>query len=420
VGFLSGLIPAFYLSSFKPIVVLKGNKINEQGVFNLRKALVVIQFTISIILISGACIIYQQVNYIQDAKLGLNKNQVLILKDYGALSRATADACKNALMQIPGVKDAAISDGVVGGQNWTTSLSVKGSKNTQLINFISVGYDYLDVTGIQLKEGRGFSADFPADTVNFTSNGQLEEDLGGIILNEKAVKDLGVPSPSIGQRILWSTDGDTSYYMKLVGVTKDFHFASFKSEIKPFAFIVNPRRIANLTIKLSTQNLSSTLTQIENAWKTFAPDRPIQYSFLDETFAQLYKSEANFQKVFIVLVILSIVIACLGLFGLSTFAAEQRTKEIGIRKVLGASVTGIATMLSKDFLKLVIISIFIATPLAYLFMHKWLQDYAYRIEISGWIFLITGILAVLIALITMSFQAIKAAVANPVKSLSME
>jgi len=420
VGFLSGLIPAFYLSSFKPIVVLKGNKINEQGVFNLRKALVVIQFTISIILISGACIIYQQVNYIQDAKLGLNKNQVLILKDYGALSRATADACKNALMQIPGVKDAAISDGVVGGQNWTTSLSVKGSKNTQLINFLSVGYDYLDVTGIQLKEGRGFSADFPADTVNFTSNGQLEEDLGGIILNEKAVKDLGVPSPSIGQRILWSTDGDTSYYMKLVGVTKDFHFASFKSEIKPFAFIVNPRRIANLTIKLSTQNLSSTLTQIENAWKTFAPDRPIQYSFLDETFAQLYKSEANFQKVFIVLVILSIVIACLGLFGLSTFAAEQRTKEIGIRKVLGASVTGIATMLSKDFLKLVIISIFIATPLAYLFMHKWLQDYAYRIEISGWIFLITGILAVLIALITMSFQAIKAAVANPVKSLRME
>jgi putative ABC transport system permease protein len=154
--------------------------------------------------------------------------------------------------------------------------------------------------------------------------------------------------------------------MKVVGVAKDFHFASFKSEIKPFAFIVNPRRIANLTIKLSTQNLSSTLKQIENTWKTFAPDRPVQYSFLDETFAQLYKSESNFQKIFIVLVILSIVIACLGLFGLSAFAAEQRTKEIGIRKVLGASVAGIATMLSKDFLKLVIISIFIATPLAYL------------------------------------------------------
>jgi putative ABC transport system permease protein len=256
--------------------------------------------------------------------------------------------------------------------------------------------------------------------VNFTSNGQLEEDLGGIILNEKAVKDLGVPSPSIGQRVLWSTDGDTSYYMKIVGVAKDFHFASFKSEIKPFAFIVNPRRIANLTIKLSTQNLSSTLKQIENTWKTFAPERPIQYAFLDETFAQLYKSESNFQKVFIVLVILSIVIACLGLFGLSAFAAEQRTKEIGIRKVLGASVAGIVTMLSKDFMRLVIISIFIATPLAYLFMHKWLQDYAYRIEISGWIFLITGVLAVLIALITMSFQAIKAAVVNPVKSLRTE
>ncbi|HEX5154424.1 MAG TPA: ABC transporter permease [Parafilimonas sp.] len=419
-GFLAGLIPAFYLSSFKPIIVLKGNKINEKGVFNLRKALVVLQFTISIILISGACIIYQQVNYIQDAKLGLNKDQVLILKDYGALSRATADACKNALMQIPGIKNAATADGVVGGQNWTNYMSAKGSKNAQLVNFLSVGYNYLDVTGIQLKEGRGFSADFPADTMNFTSNGQLEEDIGGIILNEKAVKDLGVPSPSIGQRVLWGSDGDTSYYMKIVGVAKDFHFASFKNEIKPFAFIVNPRRTANLTIKLSTQNLSSTLKQIENTWKTFAPDRPIQYSFLDETFARLYKSESNFQKIFIVLVILSIVIACLGLFGLSAFAAEQRTKEIGIRKVLGASVAGIAAMLSKDFLKLVIISIFIATPLAYLCMHKWLQDYAYRIEISGWVFLVTGVLAVLIAVITMSFQAVKAAVANPVESLRTE
>lgn len=420
IGLLSGLVPAFYLSSFKPIIVLKGNKINERGVFNLRKALVVLQFTISIVLISGACIIYKQVNYIQDAKLGLNKDQVLILKDYGALSKPTANAFENALRQIPGVRDAATADGVVGGQNWTNGMNLKGSKNSQLINFLSVGYDYLDVTGIKLKEGRGFSADFPADTLTTVSNFQLEEDIGSIVLNEKAVKDLGVPSPAIGQRILWGNDGDTNYYVRIVGVAKDFHFASFKSEIKPFAFVVIPGRVANLTIKLSAQNLSSTLRQIENTWKNFVPGRPVQYSFLDETFARLYKAEANFQKIFIVLVLLSIVIACLGLFGLSAFTAEQRTKEIGIRKVLGASVTGIATMLSKDFLKLVIISIFIATPLAYLAMNKWLQDYAYRVHVSWWIFLVAGILAVVIAVITISFQAIKAAVANPVKSLRTE
>ena len=420
IGLLAGLVPAFYLSSFRPIIVLKGGKINERSVFTLRKALVIIQFTISIALIAGVMIIYQQVKYIENAKLGLNKEQVLILKSYSALSRATANSLENSLKQIRGVKDVATSDGVVGGQNWTNGMSVKGSQNSQLINFLSVGYDYLNVLGIQIKEGRGFSPDFPADTLTNVSNFQLEEDIGSVILNEKAVKDLGVPSPVIGQRILWSTDGDTSYYLKLIGVAKDFHFASFKSEIKPFAFIMNPYRRDYLNIKLSTQNLSATIRQIEDKWKTFAPDRPIQYSFLDETFARLFKAEANFQKVFVVLVVLSIVISCLGLFALAAYTAEQRTKEIGIRKVLGASVAGIIAMLTKDFLKLVIISILIASPLAYLAMNKWLQDYAYRIQIEWWVFLIAGLVAVLIAIITISFQAIKAALANPVKSLRAE
>jgi putative ABC transport system permease protein len=420
IGILAGLVPAIYLSSFRPVIILKGNKTNEKGVFNLRKALVVLQFTISIALIAGSLIIYQQVNYIQSAQLGLNKEQVVIIRGYGALTAPQKVSFQNTLLQIPGVKDAATADGVIGGQNWTTSLNVKGSKNEQLINFLSVGYDYLNVLDIKLKEGRGFSPDFPADTMTDVSNGKLEEDLGSIILNEKAVKDLGVPSPLIGQRIQWGSDGDTIYYAKLIGVAKDFHFASFKNEIKPFAFVAIPRRADNLTVKLSTQNLSATLNQIENKWKSFAPDKPFQYYFLDETFAQLYKAETNFQKVFIVLVMLSIVIACLGLFGLSAFTAEQRTKEIGIRKVLGASVAGITTMLSKDFLKLVVISIFIASPLAYFAMNKWLQNYAYRIQINWWIFLIAGIVAALIAIVTISFQSIKAAIANPVKSLRTE
>jgi len=345
---------------------------------------------------------------------------VLILKSYSSLSRATANSFENSLKQINGVKDVATSDGVVGGQSWTNDMSVKGSENSQLINFLSVGYDYLKVLGIQIKKGREFSPDFPADTLTNVSNFQLEEDIGSVILNEKAVKDLGVPSPVIGQRILWNTDGDTSYYLKLIGVTEDFHFASFRNEIKPFAFVMVPNRRDYLTIKLSTQNLSATMEQIENKWKVFAPDRPIQYSFLDETFAQLYKAEANFQKVFVVLVALSIVIACLGLFALAAYTAEQRKKEIGIRKVLGASVAGITGMLTKDFVKLVIISILIASPLAYLAMNKWLQDYTYRIQIEWWVFLIAGLVALLIAIITISFHAIKAAIANPVKSLRTE
>jgi putative ABC transport system permease protein len=318
------------------------------------------------------------------------------------------------------VKNAATSDGVVGSQNSTLRLNVKGSNNGAVVNFLYIGYDFLNVLDIQLKEGRNFSPDFPADTLSGVSNKALEQDIGSIILNETAVKDLALPSPIIGQRLQWSNDGNTSHYVKVIGVVKDFHFASFRKEIKPFAFVTNPRRVNNLTVKLATQNIPTIIQQIEIKWKLFAPERPIEYFFLDETFAQLYKEETNFQKLFIVLAVLSIVIACLGLFGLAVFTAQQRTKEIGIRKVLGASVASITTMLSKDFLELIIISIVIATPLAWWAMHAWLQNYAYRIQINGWIFSVAALLSVIIAMITVSFQAIKAAIANPVKSLRTE
>ncbi len=418
IGTLAGLFPAVYLSSFKPVAVLKGGRIAEKtSIFTLRKSLVVIQFTISIALIAGSLIIYKQVQYIHAAKLGLNKDQVLVIRDIGALSRTTSGTFRDALLQIPGVKNAAIADGAIGGQNWTNGLTVKGTSNNQLVNFLSVGYDYLKVLGIQIKEGRGFSPDFPADTLTNIGNGTLEQDIGGIILNEKALQDLGIKSPAIGRQLLWGSDGDTSYYVHIIGVAKDFHFASFKNGIKPFAFVNIPERASNLTVKLATQNIAGTLRQIENEWKKLSPDRPLQYFFLDETFTQLYKAEANFQKLFLVLVILSIVIACLGLFGLAAFTAERRTKEIGIRKVLGASVARITAMLSIDFLKLVIVSIVIATPLAWWAMSKWLQHYAYRIVITGEVFLVAGILSIAIAVLTVSFQAINAAVKNPVRSL---
>jgi putative ABC transport system permease protein len=421
IALVAGIFPALYLSSFKPIAVLKGFKLNERRTLSLRKTLVVLQFTISIALIIGALIISQQMHFIQSTKLGLDKEQVIVVKNTGFLSSTDGNAFQNTALQIPGIKKIATSDGVVGGQNWTNSMNLKGSKNSQLINFLSVSDDFLNVLGIEIKEGRGFSSKFAADTMNNgIPKGPLDQNIGSIVLNETAVKDLEIPIPAVGKQLLWNNDGDTMYYVTIIGVAKDFHFASFRNEIKPFAFVNNPRRRDNFTIKLSTDNIKVTLAQLGNNWNKFSPDRPFQYTFLDETFSKLYQSEARFQKVFISLVILGILIACLGLLGLATFAAQQRIKEIGIRKVLGASVTNVVSLLSKDFLKLVIIALIIAIPVAWFVMNKWLQDFAYRINIVWWVFPLAGIIAILIAFFTISFQAIKAAIANPVKSLRTE
>jgi putative ABC transport system permease protein len=224
----------------------------------------------------------------------------------------------------------------------------------------------------------------------------------------------------VGKQIQWGSDGDTSYYLNVIGVTNDFHFTSFRHEIKPFAFVVNPNREWYYTIKLSTDNIKGTLAQLENSWQKFSPERPFDYAFLDDTFSKLYQAENRFQKVFISLVILGIIIACLGLFGLATFAAQQRIKEIGIRKVLGASVSNVVGLLSKDFLKLVLIALIIAIPVTWFAMNNWLQDFAYRINVEWWVFILGGFIAILIAFFTISFQAIKAALANPVKNLRTE
>lgn len=421
VGIVAGVFPAIYLSSFKPIAVLKGLKLKEKGTLSLRKTLVVVQFTISIVLIIGALIISRQMNFIQSAKLGLDKEQVVIVKNARNLSLADRNSFQNAVLQIPGVKKISLSDGVVGGLNWTTGLNLKGSDNSQLVNFLSVGNDYTDVLGLQLKEGRGFSSTYPADTLNNgIPNGPLEQNIGGIILNERAVNDLGIKSSAIGQQLEYGRDGDTVYYVTVVGVAKDFHFTSFKNEIKPFAFFNNPRRADNFTLKLATDNIQGTLAQLESKWKEFSLDRPFEYTFLDETFSKLYQSESRFQKVFISLVILGIIIACLGLLGLATFAAQQRVKEIGIRKVLGASVANVVGLLSKDFLKLVCVALVLAVPIAWFAMNKWLQEFVYRINIEWWVFVVAAVIALLIAFLTICSQAIKAAISNPVKSLRSE
>ena len=411
-GTIAGFFPAIWLSSFKPIDTLKDLKFNHRGVLGLRKVLVVIQFTISTGLIIGALVIAMQMRFIGSAKLGLNKDQVIVVKNAWVLSDADKDAFQHSVLQIRGVKGIATADGVLGGQNWTMKLRLQGSQNSQFVNFLSVSDDFLDVLSIQLKEGRSFSAKFPSDIRRNVPDTQSNQIMGSIILNETAVKALGVPEPVIGKNIFWGEN-----YLKVIGEVKDFYFESFHTEVKPFAFVKIPIRTGNFTIKFSPRDTRTTLIGLENTWKRFSSERPFEYLFLNDTYAKLYASENHFQTLFTGLVVLGIIIACLGLFGLVAFAAQQRKQEIGIRKVLGASVVQIVKLISKDFLMLVLIAFIIAAPIAWFCMDKWLQDFAYRIVLPLWLFPLSGAIVAVIAMLTISFQAISAALTNPVESL---
>jgi len=399
VGITAGIYPAFYLSAFQPVKVLKGQLSRGSRNPVLRNALVVFQFAASITLIVGTVVIYSQTKYILNRPLGYDKDQVVLLRGTHTLG-AQIGNLKKELLQLPGVTHASISgylpvaDASRNGQLfWKAGkMNIDPSVPGQLWD---VDTDYIATMGMHLMAGRNFYA----------------ADSQAVVINQTLAHALNLKDP-IGKQIV--NNVETVY--TVIGVVRDFNFESMRDKVKGLAMQLNnsPSVVA---LKISSAEVRTTLEGITAVWKKFAPDQPIRYTFLDEDFANMYADLKRMTGIFTSFALLAISIACLGLFALSAFMAEQRSREIGIRKVLGASVSGIATLMSKDFLRLVLLAFLIASPLAWWGMNLWLRDFAYRISIDWWVFVLTGLATLVIALFTISFQSIRAATANPVKSL---
>jgi putative ABC transport system permease protein len=418
-GLMAGSYPALYLSGLKPVRVLK-NRLGDRGAKGapLRKVLVVAQFTISIILIISTLIFGRQLRYIQNKPLGFEKDRILVLRVPSGPALRDLAPLKAALLRDPRIA------GVCGSQQLPSSIGMynnvtwEGARADERIElmFCRIDYDFLDTFGIGLAAGRNFSLKFPADAVDGTD----PKSPRGVILNEEAVRRMGWTDP-IGRQVI-EDYGDGRTYMKVVGVVKDFHFTSLRSAIRPMNFFLSTGSNRFVSVKIRTDDLRGAVGFVEAAWKSLYPDLPVDSFFLDSVFDRYYQAEERQRKLFGILSLLAVFIASLGLFGLAAHAAEQRTKEIGIRKTLGASTPGIIRLLSWEFTRWVLVANLLAWPIAYLFLNGWLRGFAYRIGLPaqwGW-FVFAAVLSLVIAWLTVGAQAVKAAAANPVRSLRYE
>ncbi len=412
---LAGLYPAFVLSSFKPASVLKGGAVESKsgGGISLRKALVVAQFAASVALIVGTIVVFRQLSHLRSADLGLNLDKTLVVKAPSVLSsgfRQNLNTFKNEMKQVAAVRNVAASsvvpgdpfDWLAGGiRRWDAPET-----DSKAVKAMAMDFDFVDAYQMQLLAGRNISAEIISDS-------------NACILNERAVSHLGLgtPAEAVGTDInFWGER------LKIVGVVKNFHQQSPKAVFEPLVMrVLGADGSPNfLSLKIDSRDLPQTLEAIRAKWSAVFPGNPFDYFFLDEHFEKQYAADQRFGSVFGMFALLAIFVSCLGLFALASYVARVRTKEIGIRKVLGASVTGLTGLLAKDFLKLVVVAIAVASPVAYYFMQRWLADFAHHIDIQWWMFAVAGIGAILIAFLTVSFQSVRTALTNPVQSLRSE
>ena len=419
VGLFAGAYPAFFQSGLKPFLLLKSKIQQSKGQLSLRKGLVVFQFSLSIIMIIATIVVFLQMKYVNTAKMGFNKEQLLVVDINSGLVRRSAETIKTEYAKVAAVKSVSVTSRVPG--EWKVIPKVKAhlqgsATENKDMYYMAADDQFLKTFEIALVKGRNFLAT-PGDS-------------SAIIINETAAAIIGIKEPSEQVIEIPSVDFsgnidnlDNAFAARVIGIVKDFNFRSLREKIAPMilAYRDNPvHSIDYFTVRLNTQNADQTIKQLEGILHKIDANHLFEYHFLDKQWDNFYREDQKRQTIFLVIAVMTILIACLGLFGLATYAAEQRIKEIGIRKVLGASVTSIVKMLSGEFLKLVAIAALLAIPVAWWMMHNWLSDFAYRTKIYWWIFVIAGASALLIALCTVSLKALKAAITNPVKSLRTE